>query len=88
MDVSRFLAVKVVVVIILEISLAAASASARGSAGFSGEAEVVAEASGLLQRLGEHLVFANIVVGDGTTREFHSLFEMTFGDLGNRVVVH
>ena len=67
--------------------MTAAGATARGTAGFTREPEVVAEASGLLQRLGEHLVLSDVVVRDGSTRELHRLLEVALRDLGHRIVV-
>ena len=46
-----------------------------------------AEASALLQRLGEHLVLADVVVTDGAASEAHSLLKVVFPDLRNRVIL-
>ena len=53
--------------------------------------EIRAEAARLLQRLGEHLVLADVVVGHGATRELHRLLEVSTRDHRHRVghpVVH
>lgn len=81
------LAVKIVVVIFLEIALAAAAAAASLAADFSREAEIIAEASRLLKRLSEHLILADVVIGDRPTGELHRLLEMPLRDLRNRIVI-
>ena len=77
------LAVEVVVVAVLEGGAAATarpSLAARGAAALSssGEAEVGPEASALLQRLREHLVLLDVLVGHGSPRELHRLLEVSF----------
>lgn len=49
--------------------------------------EVGSEAAALLQRLREHLVLADVVVGDGATRELHRLLEVRAADLWHRVLL-
>ncbi len=49
--------------------------------------EVAPEAAALLQRLREHLVLPDVVVGDGATRELHRLLEVVATDFRHRVVV-
>lgn len=47
--------------------------------------EVGSEAATLLQRLREHLVLADVVVGDGASRELHRLLEVRAAYLRHRV---
>lgn len=49
--------------------------------------EVGAEAAALLQRLREHLVLADVVVGHGAARELHRLLEVRAADLRHRVLL-
>ncbi len=59
------LAVQVVIFVVGEVGIAAAAggtAAAALSAGLVGEAEIGAEAAGLLERLAEHLVLLDVVV--------------------------
>ena len=87
------LAVEVVVVAVLEGGAAAAAAGRRipgipgGPALAVREAEVGAEASALLQRLREHLVLLDVLVGDGAARELHRLLEVPLGHLGDLVLL-
>merc|ERR1712176_1198897 len=81
------LTIKIVVVIILEVALTAAGSTTGLTTGFSREAEVIAETSRLLKRLSEHLVLANVVVGDRATRKLHRLLKMRFRDFRNRIIV-
>ena len=48
----------------------AATSRSVSSGGAVGEAEVVAEAAGLLEGLGEHLVLLDVVVGHGPEDEY------------------
>lgn len=53
----------------------------------SNSPEVGAEPAALLQRLREHLVLADVVVGDGAARELHRLLEVRAADLRHRVLL-
>lgn len=44
--------------------------------------EIVSESPRLLQSLREHFVFTNIIIGDGSSSEAHSFFEMRSRDFG------
>lgn len=61
-----YLTIKIVLRVVVEVALVAAGAATRlrRVVGRVREAEVCAEAARLLQRLGEHLVLSNVVVGD------------------------
>lgn len=49
--------------------------------------EVLSEATGLLQSLSKHLVFANVIVRDGTTSKLHCLLKVGTCNLRHWIVL-
>lgn len=46
-----------------------------------------AKATALLQSLSKHLVFANVIVTDGTTSKSHCFLKVVLPDLWHRIVL-
>ena len=76
-----------IVVSLLEVLVGLAGTAAgtlgRTGRGFLRETEVLPESSALLQRRREHLVLADVLVGNGPPGEPHGLLEVSLADLGD-----